>query len=106
MFWNHFFYGLLFLLQVFCCCEGGGLGSSFHVEANFLGIGMLSCLDRDKTRGKESPFVIHGELTGEVAMREIDSSISPVDIGIVSLMRMVHIFATFHDCSTMCTQSN
>src|SRR5216684_8831654 len=85
VFWNHLFYGLLLFLQVFCCCEGSGLSSSFHVEADLLGISMLSCFDRDRLRGKESPFFVHGELTSEVAAREINGGISPIDVRVVSL---------------------
>src|SRR5713101_593038 len=80
LFWNHLFYGSLLFLQVFCCCKGSGLSSSLHVEADFLGVSSLSCLDRDRSRGKESPFIIHGELTGEVAVRECDRGISPIDV--------------------------
>src|SRR5713101_7362945 len=95
MFWDHFFHGSLFLLQVFCCGQGGGLSSSLHVEANFLEIGSLSCLGGDRVRREESPFFIHGELAGEVAVEEIDGRVPPVNVWVVTLMCMVCISCTF-----------
>ena len=85
MFWNHLFHGLLFLLQVFHCCEGGGLGSLLHIEVGFLGVGVLSCCSGYRARREASPFLIHGELAIEVAAGEIDSRVPPVNIGVVML---------------------
>src|SRR5712692_6187242 len=85
VFWNHLFHGLLFLLQILCYCKGGRLGGSFHVKADFLWIDALSCAGGNRARREELPLLIHGELAGEVAMGEINSRVSPIDIGVVML---------------------
>ena len=85
MFWNHLFHGSLFLLQVFHCCKGGGLGSALHVEVDFLGVDTSSCFGGYRVRRKALPFLIHGELAIEVAVGEIDSRVPPVDIRVVML---------------------
>ena len=61
------------------------MDGSFHVKTDFLWIGASSCLGGNEVRIEELPLLIHGELAGKIATGEINSRVSPINIGVVIL---------------------